>query len=69
MALRLTNNCLTVAGLIEALQRQMEIDPSRADLPAIVCPAGERSRYWVSVATDAGTGPDEHVMLIGIRQR
>lgn len=69
MALQNTNGSLTVAGLIEALQHQVEIDPERANLPPIVCPAGERGRYWVSAATGAGVGPDEHVMLIGIRQR
>jgi len=47
----------TVAGLIEALQEHVAIDPERADYPVVIWPVGRRAgnpNYLPAVAVTSG---------------
>lgn len=53
-------NSLTVAGLIEALQEHVAIDPERADYPVVVWPlGGSRPNYLPVVVTATGNDDPE----------
>lgn len=64
MADRTPQDYLTVTGLIAELQRQIEIDPERADQPVVFFVAGRSGHHPAVVAVGMGVGHEQRVGVL-----